>query len=310
MKKYKKLAYILFLVVIAVLSASIYANASKDNNNENQKEKAFSEIEFLEAKLLNLFNGMNNIEARNYDISVSEISQQTKDYNESSTNSSSKQGTQEGSGAGEEENSGSENSSSSNSSSDTKTQKSQKFNLETKGVLTNSNEIDWNNVKSEIEILYSSIPTITLDLYQSNINQEDILNFSKEFDNLTMAVKEEKKEDTLSELSKLYEYIPKFMQNSEKDEINKIVIETKSNILKAYSKLDSKNWEEISKDVKQAVEVYSKLLTNTNIETSKQYSVSKIYVMINELQNAVQIQDESIFLIKYKNIVEELNSIV
>lgn len=310
MKKYKKIAYIFLIIIIAVLSVILYANVSKGNEN-NQKEKTFSEIEFLETKLVNLLNEMNNVETRNYNISVSEITEQAKDQKESSNNSSKQQGSQESENSTSNGNSTSgDSSSSTNSSSDVGNQKNQKFNLEANGVLTNSDEINWSNVKSEIEILYSSIPTITLDLYQMNINQEDILGFNKEFDNLTVVAKEEKKEETLKELAILYEYISKFMQNSTDDEINKIIIETKANLFKAYSKLDSKNWTEISNDTKQAIDSYSKLLTNTNIDSSKQYSISKVYVMINELQNAVELQDESVFLIKYKNILEESNSII
>lgn len=310
MKKYKKIAYIFLIIIIAVLSVILYANVSKGNEN-NQKQKTFSEIEFLETKLVNLLNEMNNVETRNYDISVSEITEQAKNQKESSNNSSKQQGSQESENSTSNGNSTSgDSSSSTNTSSNLSNQKNQKFNLEANGVLTNSDEINWSNVKSEIEILYSSIPTITLDLYQMNSNQEDILGFNKEFDNLTVVAKEEKKEETLKELAILYEYIPRFMQNSTDDEINKIIIETKANLFKAYSKLDSKNWTEISNDTKQAIDSYSKLLTNTNIDSSKQYSISKVYVMINELQNAVELQDESVFLIKYKNILEEVNSII
>lgn len=309
LKKYKKIAYIFLIIIIAVLSVILYANVSK-GNEDNQKEKTFSEVEFLEAKLVNLFNEMNNIETRNYNISVSEITEQAKEQKESNTNSSEQQGSQKGNSTSDGNSSSGGSSNSSDSSSDADKQKSQKFNLKTNGVLTSSDEINWDNVKSEIEILYTSIPTITLDLYQMNINQEDILGFNKEFDNLTVVAKDEKKEETLSELAMLYEYIPKFMQNSTDDEINKIIIETKASLFKAYSKLDSKNWTEISNDTKQAIDSYSKLLTNTNIDPSKQYSISKVYVMINELQNAVNVQDESVFLIKYKNILEEMNSII
>lgn len=305
MKKYKRIAYVFVIVVIVVLSVTVYANASKEDK-ESKKEKNFSEVEFLETKLLNLFNEMNNIETRNYDISASEISNQAEDQkNSESSQGNSQQSNSQGEGS--ESNS---NSSSSDSSPDTQSEASQKFDLVEKGILTNSEEINWKDIKNEIEILYLSIPTITIDLYQTNTNKEEILNFNKEFDNLTMVAKEEKKEETLSQLSKLYEYIPKFMENSTEDQLQKVVTETKSNILKAYSKLDSKNWQEISNDVKQAISVYSKLLTDTNIDPSKEYSISKIYVMINELQNSVQMQDESIFFIKYKNIIEEINSIV
>ena len=308
MKKYKKIAYVLLIIIIAVLSVTVYANASKEDK-ESEKEKNFSEVEFLETKLLNLFNEMNNIETRNYNISASKISNQAEDQKNSENSGENTQDSnskEESKGSGGSET----NSSSSNSSSDTQSQTSQKFDLIEKGILTNSEDVNWKDVKNEVEILYSSIPTITLDLYQSNTNQQDILNFNKEFDNLTMVVKEEKKEETLVELSKLYDYIPKFMENSTDDQMAKTVTETKANILKAYSKLDYKNWEEISNDLKQAIDVYSKLLTDTNIDSTKQYTISKVYIMINELQNAIQIQDESVFLIKYKNIIEEMNTLL
>ena len=73
--------------------------------------------------------------------------------------------------------------------------------------------------------------------------------------------------------------------------------------------MDLKNWQEVSNDIKQASNVFSKLLTDTTIDTNKQYTISKIYVMINELQNAVNVEDETVFLIKYKNILEEMNSV-
>lgn len=305
MKRYKKIAYIFLIVIVSVLSVTIYANASKEDR-ESKKEKNFSEVEFLETKLLNLANEINNIETRNYNISTTEISTQAEDQKDSESSGENKESSNSQGGGS---NSGT-NSSSSNKSSDSESKTSQKFDLVEKGILTNSEDVNWKDIKNEIEILYSSIPTITLDLYQSNTNQEDILNFNKEFDNLTMVVKEEKKEETLSEISKLYDYIPKFMGNSTDDELYKVVTETKANILKAYSKLDSKNWQEISNDIRQAIEIYSKLLTDTNIDQSKQYTISKVYIMINELQNAIQLQDESIFLIKYKNIIEEMNTLL
>ena len=181
--------------------------------------------------------------------------------------------------------------------------------MKSKGVLTNTEDINWDSVKSEIENLYTSLPSITIDLYQLNINQEDVLAFNTEIDKLTGVVKDEKKEETLSQLTKVYEYIPKFLRSSGQEELYTTLIETKLNVFKAYAKLDTNNWQEISKDMKNAIDSYSKLLTNTEIEARKQYNISKAYIMLNELQNAVNLQDTSVFLIKYKNLLEEMNNI-
>ena len=295
MKKYKKLGYIFLIIIIVMLSVTVYATVSKDTD-KIEKDKKIAEVKFLEDKLLNVFNQLNDIDTRNYNVSVNNITKQLKNQDEAGSNN-------------EQGQSGSESSNSTSSDSSNKSKQEKEFDLKNNGVLTSADEINWDNIKSQIEILYTSIPTITLDLYQSNINQDDILNFNKEFDNLTVGIKQENKQMCLDELSKLYNYLPNFSQNVLDDEIEKVLIETKNNILKAYSKLDSKNWREISENIKQASNSFSKLLTNTNIDTSKQYSISKIYIMINELQNAISVQDETIFLIKYKNILEEMNSI-
>ena len=68
-------------------------------------------------------------------------------------------------------------------------------------------------------------------------------------------------------------------------------------------------WNEIAQNVKQAEENYSKLLSNTNIDRTKQYRVNKCYVMLNELQNAVNFKNSSVFLIKYQNLLEEIDNI-
>lgn len=195
------------------------------------------------------------------------------------------------------------------SSSSQAQEDNKKFGLTANGVLTNKEEINWNSVKSEIENIYISLPAITMDLYQLNVNQEDVLGFNTEYDKLTAVAKDEKKEETLLQLTKLYEYLPKFLRSMSQGELYVTLIETKANVLKGYAKLDGQNWQEISTDIKSAIDSYSRLLTSTEIEASKQYNVSKTYIMLNELQKAVTLQDTSVFLIKYKNLIQEINNI-
>ena len=335
MKKFKKMAYIVLIIAVVVLSLTIYTNASK-NDKENQKEKILAEIKFVEVKLINIFNSMNNIKINDYNIATIEISKESNTESETEKGEESTQGGQgnQGSQSGQESGQSSEESSSSqggqsggNSSSQggessgktsggegsqEESKKNQKnFELESNEILISEGEqINWDNIKIEIENLYDDLPSITMDLYQiSNMNQEDILNFNKEYDNLTTVVKKEDKQATLQQVSKVYDFLPKFLRNLGQDELYTISVETKANIFKAYSKLDDDNWEEISNDVKQGIDSYSKLLTNTNIQKQKQSNISKGYIMINELQNAVNMKDKEVFLIKYKNLLEEINVI-
>ena len=298
MEKYKKIAYITLILIIFITGFFIYKVFGKNNSNDNLNEKTLEEVKQLESKFQNLFNQLNNISFENFKISSTEIEEQ-ESQSESSSSS---------------ENSSSNNSSKEKSSekkdNSTSKQDNKQYKLEEVGILTNQEEINWEQIKKDVEKIYTSLYSTTLDLYQTPVNQQDIVNFNKEYDNLTKAVKEENKDATLIELVKLYDYIPKFIENCTDDEKEKIVIKTKNDLFKAYSILDKENWNEISDNVNNATQEFTKLVTNINTkEIGKQYNINKIYVIINELQNAITLKDKDIFLIKYKNLLEELQNI-
>ena len=327
LKKYKIFAYILIvLFIVGVISFATYRVMSKSKTNEQQiKDKSQSEIEYIEGSLLKMFNHMNNIEFENYKISIGEVNQSSTGGNSTkSSNGTTQSGGNGGSGdsssgdsgsggnggdSGSDSGSGSDSTSGDSKNANNGSSSTQVYELQKTGVLTKDENINWTTVKNEVEDLYLSIPTITLDLYQTEADEQDILNFNTEYDNLTKIVQEENKLKTLQQLVKVYEVLVKIADKSEESEIDKTVLKTKLNIYKAYSKLDEDKWDEISSDTKSAVEEFAKLMTKKDIEEQKQYAINKIYIMLSELQKSTDKKDAQIFLIKYKNMLEELNNI-
>lgn len=304
------LGVILILIIIAsVFGASFIKFKSKNNKWNDDKEKTVSEVRYLETKLTSLLNAMNNIKYENYKVMESKI-----DETESSSNSTKSSGRSDSSNmnSGESKSKISSQSSEESDSEQTGEEKESsqtKYTLEKTSTLSNSSkEINWDKIKSEVEILYSVIPTTTLDLYSLNIDQNEILQFNKDFDNLTSSVKNEDKEKTLERLSKLYGYLPKYLEKIYENETYTNIVKTKSYVVSAYSIVDTENWNQISEYVKKAIESYSSVLNNITTD-SKTYNVNKGYILLNELQNAVNMKDKEIFLIKYKNLLEEFNSI-
>lgn len=325
MKKYSKLAYILLVLIVLICGFFIYRVFAKNGeNSEDVKSKAFSDVKFIESTFLSLFNDMNNIDFENYKLIVTEAENKDESSGansesgnsgdsgssgESGSSGNSEGGSGGGSGGSESGGSGSSSGTSSAAQSADSSQTNKQYNLEETGVLTGSTDIDWEKVKNQVESVYASLYTMTLDLYQTSSNQQDIVNFNKEYDNLVKAVKEENKENTLKELSTLYDYLPKFIENCSDDEKEIVVAKTKNEIFKAYSILEQEDWDKISDNVNNAIQEFTKLVTNvSNQETGNQYNINKTYVMLNELQNAVQIKDKEVFLIKYKNLLEELQN--
>lgn len=307
MKKFKIISYIVLLIVLVVLALTVYTSATQ-NDEQDEKEKAIAEIRYLDTKLVELFNNMNHIETRNYQIYTTKIEESRSAQN---TGGGSSGGTDaSGSSSDSNTSSGSDSTSTQDDSNQAQTENTnENYEMKASGILTTNRDIDWNSCKNESELMYTSISTITLDLYRLHVSQEDILNFNKELDNLTVSLEEENKQLVLDNLVKIYEYIPKFAQAVVDDPLYKTVVETKLNVFKGYAKLDSGDWAGMNTNLVDAINIYATLLTNTQIDTSKQTSINKGYVMLNELKNAVDTQNRSVFLIKYKNLLEEINNL-
>ena len=313
MKKFKIIAYVMLLIVIIVLSLTIYTSATQENQQESENEKVFSEIKYLDLKFVDLFNNMNNIETRNYRIFTNKTEEsKSAEFTDEGKSSTKQENNETNSDSNSTSDSGSSSEGDSNTSSSEKENKNNSvtnYQMTQSGILTSNRDIDWSSCKNELELIYTSISTITLDLYKINVAQEDILNFNKEMDNLTATIQKEDKQETLNQLVKTYNYISKFTQNINCNQLYKIAIETKTNVFTAYAKLEENKWKEMDSDVSKAIETYSTLLTSSEIDENKQSNVNKGYVMLNELKSSISMQDKSVFLIKYKNLLEELENV-
>lgn len=328
MKKYGKIAYIVLILIIFICGFCIYKVSAKNDSEEKIQEKSFEEIKYLENQITNLFNEINNIKFENYTISATNIEEtesQSEDSKTKSAQNESQESGSESSGSSQEKQSEGNNQSSGNSEenqsgTEEKKTENKQYQLKEEGILTKNKETNWNQIKNDVEKLYTVLYSTTIDLYQTVEDKEDISKFNKEYDNLIKAAKEENKQETLKELSLLYDYLAKFVDSCPAEEKEKTVIKTKNHIFKAYSVLDNEDWQTISDNVKKAIEEFSNIAKNAGnnensniISESKQniskYNVNKSYIMINELQNAVDLKEKEIFLIKYKNLLEELENV-
>ena len=300
MKKYTIIGYITLIILIIMMGFIFYKVYANQNKNDNIQEKTFGEIKKLDSNFSNIFNQLNNVKYEQYKISSSEMKEEDKGSSaENTTGGDSSSSSKESSG---------EETGDSKEKDDNQSKENKKYELKKSGVLTQDEQIDWESIKNDIENIYPSLTGFTLDLYQINANKQEITEFNSQYDNVITQIKEEKKEETLDELSKLYEYLPKFADNATQDEKEKVVLNTKNEIFKAYSILDKEEWNKIQEHVQAATQEFTKLLTNIEMQKN-QYNINKAYVMINELKNAVDLKDKEIFLIKYKNLLEELKNI-
>lgn len=284
-----KLLVIIIIIIIAVFAFFIYSNAKEDNSQTNKIEE---EIVYLDTKITNLINHINGIHLQNYKIVISKIEESEGETNSDTTQE--KNNKQEG-GNEEEE-----------SKQQIKISK-----MEKEVTVNNSNQVNWEWIQGETEVFYSVWATIVLDLYEIGISSEKILGFSNTLDQTLINVKNKDKVKTCESFAKLYEFLPQFANTSHTDEFKKNLLQTKSYIINSYAYVESEAWDKVQVEVNNAEKNFMQVVNNiNNNEGQKKFNINKTYILIEELKNSLSIKDTGIFYIKYKNLLEELNSLL
>ena len=282
---YKKIIiFFILLILIAGSSFAIWKNKEKPNDEEKINSKLDSEMEYLNTSLISIANGLNNIVIQEYEITESSNNNTSSD----SSNNTSKN----------------DNSSKENSSNESNNETS-KISFSMTQNTINTDEIDWKNLESEISNLYKSWSEIIIDLNKVNGNNENILKFSNDLDETTKYIKAQDKVNSLSMVAKLYSYLPQFMELYEKDGRKITFMQTKTNIIRAYSIIEQEKWEEIKKEISSSINSFNTILNDVN-NNKNQYNINKTYVLLNEFNNSIDTNDKEILYIKYRNLIQEI----
>ncbi len=303
-----------FLILVMMLCMFL-TGCSNQTTNEDTKSKVAQELEYLDSQIVSIANKLNNISMQNYTILSEEVS-----LGEESSGGSS--GGQSGSSGGESSGGGSSSSggesegqqkeSSSQSGSGGESEKSNitTTQMEPKTVLSSDeNDIDWNSIKSEIETISEAWGVVILDLSSLNVDNNDILGFSSTLDDSILSIKDENKADTLTNIATLYSFIPKFEKTISSEESSQNVKQVKSNIINAYSLIEQDDWTGVETNLSECENAFKNLLNDMEYIKDKEYKVNRTYVLIKELQNSVPYKDNKLFYVKYKNLMESVNSL-
>ena len=180
----------------------------------------------------------------------------------------------------------------------------------TDAILTSDrNNIDWDLLKSDIELLNKTWGVVLLDLYELKVPNEDILDFSTKINECIVAIKNEDKQQSLNTLSNLYSSIPLFLKQIGEEENKQKIRQTQDYIIKAYIVADDMDNVEVRSNMQKALDTYSEVVTNIDYTKDKTYKTNMVYVLLNEMANSLNDKDSDVFYLKYKNLMEAINTI-
>lgn len=298
MKKQIIISSIILICIVACVVFIISKNNSKDISLQAKTEE---EIEHLEEKIVAMMNSLNKITLSN------SVLVEKKTIQNSQTSGNTNQSNDNSQEDGEGSSSQSSDSSNSNNDKENTTKGNAKYEIVNDSILVNKNQtVDWEYIKSSAETIHSSWATLTIDLHSLNVNNQDILNFSSVLDQVTLSVKQEDKTATVNNLASLYAFFPIYIKQISNDSEKINIDYTKACVLNSYALVEQNKWDEMKLQVTNGINYFTNILNSVNNENQNQNKLSKTYVLLNELNNSIDLKDKDLYMIKYRNVMEEL----
>ena len=283
------LGIICIILIITLISIKL-SNVNAQSEGINLKQKISAEISYIDSNIIEIMNKLNNIDVVKYKVYTKEINESQN----SSKNSTQQSENSENEGSGGEEKGNS--SQSQNSSNETQSQTTVSELVPNEILTQNDQEPDWEQISFLMEKIYSTWPTINLDLQNQGITNELISNFALSMDGVIQSIKNMDKNNTLINLFNMYVSIPKYASSINEDDNKQNLYNTKLNILNAYVI--------VTISIASAKDYFSKIILNEN----NKISLQKCYVIIEDLERMSQINDINIFFMGYKNVMQELET--
>lgn len=299
MKSKNWLIYIIIVTIMVAIIASIImiVRSSLNGNIQKLSNKIDDELEYLDKTTLAMINQLNNLKT------TDEIQIKRTSVGETSQNIMSN--------SNQEESASSSSKSTEDSKSNNENQNIEKYYIEYNSVLLrDTNTVDWNDLENQAENLYDSWVTITLDLNTMNVSSDDILSYNTNLDNLMISIKDENKVNSAICLANLYSLVPKYMSETSEDQPKIQIGYIKSDILSAYSLLDTEKWNDITNLLGSAESKLTEFMNGGyNLSSMRQAKVNKAYVLLKELIKSSNEKNKDLFYLKYISLIQELEDI-
>lgn len=275
------------LIFLIIILLSLTGCGQKKNNS---KEKIEKELEYMSTQIFDLGNALNNITLDNYELVPKKI-----------------EISQENNGSDSSKSEGSSGSSQGGEKSEVIASTEMK-NSSILGEDIQNPKIEWDKIKTEIELVNNTWTIVSLDLKNEKIADKDILEFNEILNKAIISIKNENKEETLENISKLYGYIPGFMSDIEGNNYNIIVKKTKNELLKAYTDVSKNNWDFVYNYINNAENFFNDIFAEEEEIKNKEFKIKKVQNLIQILKESVETKDIEVFLIHYKLLIENINT--
>jgi len=310
----KKIKTYSSIVLVMILMLLMLCGCKDKNETEADLEKKVNtEISYLDSELITIINSLNNIDYIKYKVITKKITKGSESGEDGSSQQSNEKKNTEQTG-GTNSNKQESNKSVSNDESSEQNNEGENsdkvFSMKSNNILDGQVNINWTELKSEIENLYTSWTTIVIDLEKIGVSKEKLNEFSKQMDNVAKSIKDENEDLTLRNVILLYKFLPEFLEIYTNDYKEIDILNCKYNLLQCYEYADLEDWGNFEISVKNLKQNFEKVVKRKEEYEGKSVNIDSSVIIIRDIENSIEMKDKEIFFIKYKNLIQEFNIIM
>lgn len=281
-----------FIICIIIL----LSGCKKSEEKPNIDDKISAEIQYLDKEISRFIDIATGKNEKNYDVQKEKA--KTGVSNKNTEDSNSKGNSEESSEEGSQEDSNQ------NSKSSNQQNQSDEYEVTIMSMKYNSsNKIEdsqWDELKNSIEKLYTSWTTIENDLnLKDNIQKDNITNLNKNFDNLLLYAINKDEKNFIKESIESYANITNIADQVEYEKNKLYKLQSKNKIFEAYYNVQENDWISAKNNIN---------LANSYLEKIENLK-NRVKVSLKNLSNSVDQNDETVFYIKYEDLINEINYI-
>lgn len=170
---------------------------------------------------------------------------------------------------------------------------------------SNDSKVNWKDVSKEVKEIDISIDTIIQDLSDLNISNEDILALRNEVNGLIISAGNEDEYNLFQNISRLYSLLPNYLEkySNDKNKINEMKL--KGLVLTSFVQANFLDWETAKNTIISAEAKYNEMMNNVDYMKENANKLNKAYVLLEELKNAIVLQEVELTKVKYIDFIEK-----
>lgn len=166
--------------------------------------------------------------------------------------------------------------------------------------------LNWDELLSDTKEIESSVPSILVDLASLNIESAEIAKLSDGINNMIIAIDNKDERTYLIELNNIYSLIPTYMEKYAGGKEVTFKKRLKYYTIATYISYMDGNLDMARTQVDELEKAYNDKMQDMSYAQNNEYNLNKLYILIQELKRAVDVDSRELVRSKYLLLIDEI----